>query len=275
MTRTVKIQRGFTLVEAVAVIAITGILAAAVAVFIRAPVRGFVDSVRRAEMTDIADLALRRMERDVRLALPNSVRVDATGRFIEFLQTRSGGRYREEKDNNGAGNPLEFNVTDTKFDILGPLPALSSGDQLVVYNLGIPGADAYAGNNNTAYTSLAGAEVTMSAKKFPFASPGGRFHVVATPVTYHCDLANGVLRRYWGYAIQAAQPTNPAGVPLAGASSAILAGHVSACSFTYDANVVAQRAGLVTMRLGITMATPDGQNETVTLYHAAHVDNVP
>ena len=52
---------GFTLVEAIIVIVITGILAAIVAVFIRAPVDGYFDSVRRAELTDTADVALRRL----------------------------------------------------------------------------------------------------------------------------------------------------------------------------------------------------------------------
>ena len=67
-------QRGFTLVEAIVVIVITGIIAAGVAVFIRAPVEGYVDSVARAELTDAADTALRRLSRDVNSALPNSLR---------------------------------------------------------------------------------------------------------------------------------------------------------------------------------------------------------
>jgi hypothetical protein len=35
--------------------------------------------VRRAELTDQADVALRRITRDIRLALPNSLRVTTTG----------------------------------------------------------------------------------------------------------------------------------------------------------------------------------------------------
>ncbi|HJW54946.1 MAG TPA: prepilin-type N-terminal cleavage/methylation domain-containing protein, partial [Burkholderiaceae bacterium] len=70
-----KPHQGFTLLEAIIVIAITGIIAAVVAVFIVKPVQGYVDSARRAEMTDTADTALRRISRDLHLALPNSVRV--------------------------------------------------------------------------------------------------------------------------------------------------------------------------------------------------------
>ena len=76
-----KTQRGFTLVEMIVVIVITGIIAGVVAIFLRAPVQGYVDSARRAEMTDIADTALRRIGRDLRTAVPNSVRVPCSCRF--------------------------------------------------------------------------------------------------------------------------------------------------------------------------------------------------
>jgi MSHA biogenesis protein MshO len=87
--------RGFTLIEAVMVIAITGILAAIVAIFIREPVEGYFDSVRRAGLTDIADTATRRISRDLHSALPNSIRTPNASCF-EFLPTVTGGRYRAE-----------------------------------------------------------------------------------------------------------------------------------------------------------------------------------
>ena len=71
--------RGFTLLEAVLVIVITGIIAAIVAVFIKLPVDSYLDSARRAELTDVADTAVRRMARDIHLALPNSVRNPGDG----------------------------------------------------------------------------------------------------------------------------------------------------------------------------------------------------
>jgi MSHA biogenesis protein MshO len=48
MRKVHKLHFGFTLIEMIMVIVITGILAGMVAVFIAKPVEGYADSVRRA-----------------------------------------------------------------------------------------------------------------------------------------------------------------------------------------------------------------------------------
>lgn len=260
--------RGFTLIEMIVVIVLTGIIAGVVALFIRAPVQGYVDSARRAEMTDIADIALRRVTRDLRLALPNSVVVTSSGTqfSLDFLLTSGGGRYRASAG--GTNDVLDFAVADISFEVLGAMPLLAANDQIVVYNLGTTGADAYLNNNRATYSSHAGGVITFAAgKQFPFASPSQRFHVVDGQVRYLCDTATGQLTRYWGFAI-AAPPATPT-VP-AGGSSALLATRISACGFGYDASVAAQRSGLVTMQLTVTSS-----GESVSLYNAVHVSNVP
>lgn len=274
--RMTKFQSGFTLAEAVIVIAITGIISAVVAVFIKAPVQGYFDASRRAEMTDIADTALRRISRDLRLALPNSVRVAGSNTAIEFLQTRAGGRYRSEIGSTTAETDiLDFNnPTDTTFELLGPPITFNAGDQIVIYNLGIAGADAYEGNTGAnhvrrALDNVAGVGTTttvriISSKSFPFDSPSHSFQVVDTPVSYLCS--NGTLTRYAGYPISYAQPALPTDFPAGIGAS--LANNVN-CTFTYIAGVT-ERSGLVSMQLSITQG-----GETVTLYHQVHVSNVP
>lgn len=271
-------EHGFTLVEMIMVIVITGIIGGMVAMFIRAPMQGYVDSARRAEMTDVADTALRRISRDVRLALPNSVRVNsAAGVFyLDFLVTRSGGRYRASGAGDGtcgADDPLIFNAADTCLRVLGPAVQVAANDQIVVYNLGIPGADAYSGNSAatdvrraaSATGTLSNVQVT-SANRLPFDSPSQRFQVVSEQVRYICDPVARTLRRYWWGA-------NAISMPAAAAppgNNALLADHVSACNFVYDANVVAQRSGLVSLQLTLTQ-----DNESISLYNATHVSNEP
>lgn len=277
-------QRGFTLVEMVIVIVITGILGGTVAMFITLPVQGYIDTVRRAELTDIADTAVRRMARDIRGALPNSVRVGGAGSFLEFVPIKAAGRYRADVDAAGAGDPLDFSSSaDASFDVLGPPVAVAAGDSVVIYNQGSPDYDVYNAPGATSSRRAAAAPFgtvnsvafNPAGARFAFASPGSRFQVAGTPVTYACDLPNATLWRYSGYAIQAAQPATIAALDaLAGVAKAALATRVSACALAYD-TVVLQNNGLVVITLAISQAVVGGGAETVTLQHQVSLANTP
>lgn len=291
---------GFTLIEAIMVMVITGILVSMVAVFITKPVEGYVDSVRRAELTDTADVALRRMMRDIRLALPNSLRVTTSGgvNYIEFIMTSTGGRYRDPADGSSAGTFLTWtgatSCTTTpincKFDVLGTMPsspAIAVGDFIAVYNLGAgyEPANAYRrgeaqcdatpvspGCNIAEVTGVAGNVITLDANPFavqspPLSSPSSRFQVVpgtVRAVTFACPTAAaGSLTRYWNYgfnAVQAAPPT--------GGNSAQLAGGAT-CTVEYTANATG-RNGLLFVQLNLSSG-----GETVSLFQQIHVDNSP
>lgn len=271
---------GFTLVETVIVIAITGVLAAVVARFIVSPVQGYLSTQARAALVDQADLALRRIGRDLRIALPNSTRVTGSGLGLELIPTTGAARYVAE-----GTNRLQFGTIDTAFDLIGPPLAVAASQNLVFYNLGtgVVGSDAYADNSNATAqassnrrtsTTAAGSasSLTMnSSAGLPVAafSPPYRVFAVDQPVTYRCDLTAGTLTRYQGYGFVATQPDPPSG-----GSSAVLAKGVTGCRFSYDAAVVASRAALVNLALTLQTTTTSG-TETVSLHHALHVDNLP
>lgn len=275
-TKPMRSQHGVTLVEMIVAITILAIVGAMAAVFMRRPVQGYVDAANRAELTDKADIALRRIARDLRLALPNSVRLAGTPggtQYLEFLMTSGGGRYRAELDTTAIPaapqNVLDFDTADTTFEVIGPMPTAAVGNHVVVYNLFSTGtsANAYAGDNRAQISSLAGNIITITATQFPFPSPSARFQVVTGPVTYECNPTAGQVRRYAGYGIQAAQPTPPA------VAAALLVDGVAACSFSYDNAAITAtllRTGVVSMNLNLSQA-----GESVSLLQQVHVDNVP
>ena len=280
MPRCSRRSQGFTLIETVMVIAITGVLAAVVAKFIVQPVQAYLATSARAGLVDSADLALRRIGRDLRIALPNSVRVNASGLALELIPTTGGARYATE----GSG-ALQPGVIDTTFDLVGPPLTLTSASQLVFYNLGsgITGSDAYAPNgtateqataNRRSTTNAAGAASTitldaLAALPAAALAPPYRVLAITSPVSYRCDLGAGTLTRHQSYGFQAAQPDPPAN-----GTTAVLATGVTGCTFSVEGSLVAARAALVNLRLTLATATSAGA-ESVTLHHASFVNNLP
>lgn len=280
-------QRGFTLVEAIVVLAVTAIVSTMLVVFIRVPVIAYADNTGRAAAADEADTAMRRLARDLRLALPNSVRVSPDGRFLEYLETSAGLRYQAEDDIDGSLDPATYlNWNDGSKLVFGVIGGVPGGrhtprvnDFLVVYNLGAgqSPADAYDCNptcNRTQIASMTTSTITMTANPFAaqtavgpaMTSPGKRMHVVTGPVTYHCDPVNGTLRRHWNYPITTAQALPPAG------TTALLASNVTSCAFTYDSQLN-RRSGLVGVRM--TLRIPAQSSGAVSLVHQIHVNNTP
>jgi len=260
---------GFTLVEMIVVIVLMGIVAGMVAVFIRSPITAYVDTNRRAQLTAAADTALRFFARDLRSALPNSVRVTLAGgvQYLEFVPTVGGARYRQYPTAAGGGNVLDFTLADTSFDLLGAVPAYTNAHFAVVFNTDADASPSsvYSGGNRAALTSSGVTPVAMAATRFPAPSPAARVHFVTTPVSYACNLATGQLLRFEGYAFSAVQPAPPAG-----GTVSVLAENLTACSFTYNPSVTTMRTGLVVLNLSLTQA-----GENIRLVHQVHVQNMP
>jgi len=268
---TVRAQHGSSLLEMVIVIVIIGVIGATVAIFVKAPVDGYFDSLRRAALTDTADTAVRRMARDIRRSLPNSVRIPSPDvECLELIPTKMGGRYRGAVGVAASGNILNFVAADSSFNMLGrnsDLPQnqqIQVNDLVAVYNLGVPGADAYLEENTSRVVAVVdGLEtvITIVPKLFPIASGGKRFHVIPESenvVAYVCD-DDGKLRR----------TVRAFGDSTCPATGSILATNVSACSFVHDVSDLQQNAPA---QLSISL-TDSG--ESVSLYMQVYVNNTP
>lgn len=280
-------QRGFTLIELIMVIILLGVVGGMVAVFMKSPIDAYFDSARRAGLTDVADTTVRRIERDIRKALPNSIRT-AGNQCVEFIPTKIGARYRAGLG--GGGDVLDFSLLDDSFnmlwrnaDLLAP-QQIATGDWVVVYNLGIPGADAYAAENTSAVTAASAESgspvesvIEINATQFPLESPSNRFHVIPQAeqvVRYVCVGANGTNAQGHGNGtlyrqILALPLAASASCPTSVTGAARMANRVSACNFSYSGSDL-QRNALLSLRLQLT----DG-GETVSLQQEVHVSNTP
>jgi len=285
---------GFTLVEAVIAILLLGILAGIVTVFLVRPIEGYRDLARRAALVDAAESALRRMQRDLRTALPNSVRTTntASGFALEMIPVLEGGRYSDT----GAGtDKLTFTgAGDAEFDIQhcfrNPATLTTSGLRFVVNNLGTTDGNVYddaslgigatsvitpaaltisiASENGTCPAGSSNHHVTFSANHlFRGESPNQRIYAVTTPASYLCDITAGTLTRYYSYAINASQYTTAAAFTAANASSALVANRITGCSVTTTTAEMLDRA-LATLTLSVTE-----ESEQISLVIQAMMDN--
>ncbi len=275
-------KNGFTLIEMIIVILLVGILSGVLFMALRGPMQAFIDVEKRMRLVDIADTALQRMTREIRLALPNSIRVPG-GTTVEFLRSLDGGRYRSKPGGAGpavCGGPvaqdrLNFALVADCFEVMGTLTNAglidttgicldSSSDCLVIYNTGQLNADAYNGDNIADITAATANSITFTgAPPFPFKSPRQRFFIVDTPVSFVCNTGSGEIRRIDNY---------PINTGVGAATGNLLVNQVTACNFSYNAGS-ATRAGLVT--LSITIKDLSLAGASVTLLQQAHVDNQP
>lgn len=290
---------GFTLVEMVIAIVLLGIVAAITAAFIVRPVEGYRDLARRAALVDAAESALRRMQRDIRTALPNSVRVTntANGFALELIPVIDGGRYSDsgagtDKLTFTGGGDAEF---DTEHCFRNTALPTTSGLRFVVNNLGTTGDNVYddaslgvgstsvitptamtisitsevgtcpaSGSNHHVAFRVAG---VITNHKFRGDSPNRRVYGVTTPASYLCDSSAATLTRYYNYAISASQYTTAAAFSAANASSALVADRVSGCSVTTTTSQILD-VGLATLTLSVAE-----EGEQVSLVVQTMMDN--
>ncbi len=243
-------QNGFTLIEMIVALTVAVVVVGFAASFIAVPVQAHLAQTRRSELAASAAAVSLWMSRDIRRALPNSVRVATVGGrpAIEMISFQGVSIYRD--DTLTAGTP------DTAFDIVA-LPPVST-QFVVINNGGIGVQSAYAAATRVraaAQVDVASMTIGLNpAFSFIAQSPRRRvFLVPATPVIrYECDLVARTLRRYEGLGITAAMGVLPAGTPFT-----VVARDVTTCTFTPPpAPAVNQNhGGLVPIRVTISRVT--------------------
>ena len=258
-------QRGVTLIEMIVAIVVGGILIAIAGMFVRNQITSYFDVARRAELTDIADGALRRITRDVQASLPNSLRPVATSStYLELVPIINAGRFSSQ-DLPDLVSPLV---------VQGPAIDVTAGQGVVICNTGQILADAYAGNNRRALTAgnalsslaFAGAPITDYCSS-------NRFQVIGGTVVYAFEAAPArALWRFSGCTLQGAPLSTLASLTANCTVKSALATSVESVRFNYAANALPS-LGVLTVSLVLSAA--EALDERVTLLQQVNVLNSP
>lgn len=268
---------GFSLIEVVVVLMISSVVVGFIATVITVPAQAHITQARRSELTASAESVAHWMSRDVRRALPHSLRTGVVGgrAAVEMIGFTDIAIYR---DAGTEGDPLEISPaplpTDDRFDVLRPLSVATTA--VVVNNLGTPGQNAYELANVIANANMAAGSstITLSDSSFRFAGGSSRRRVFlvspANAITrYECDPAAGTLRRYDNLPITG----NSAIAALAGGTpSRLISRDVVACTFTPQA-AGPRDGGMLLMQVTLSRVT-NGATETLRVFRQLKVEEV-
>lgn len=146
-------SRGYTLIEVIVAVVIIAVLAMVSARYVITTAEGYVLARHTSMLVSQARLAIDRVGGDLRMAAPNSIRLDVPN-CIEFLPVRAVSRYLNGEVHGTSSTSLIFPLFDTVLGLPGPQRAGSTAQQTTL------------GGENVRYFSIIapeGENVTKSA----------------------------------------------------------------------------------------------------------------
>jgi len=271
--------RGFTLLELIIVIIILGVMAVGISGFITLATQTYLNVSERDDLLSSARFAVERLNRELRNAVPNSIRVinDTSRQCIEFTPIKASTIYTDipvvPDPKLGEINVVSF--VDSKGD-----PFSCTGfclDYIVVYPLNasdIYNLDVNTGDGKvTAFKSFSGLSGDIwtvpirpnGGMVFDEHSPTNRLYIFDAPIAYCVD--NSELRRYNEQGIKAIQSLEPTG----GFS-------LMAESLIYDKDDLPfkflpaslRRNAIVQVKLNF-----DRDGEVISFDNDVHIENIP
>lgn len=256
-------QQGFNLIELVVTITVIGIIMVGTLVYITNSMTAYTATTRRDQLTTLGRTAVDKVARELRSALPNSLRVK--NNCIEFFPTVGGSIYLTLPVDTSASSFTAVDFALSSYPTSPYYVVVYPYDTSALYAAGATGPI-------TSYSSKAGSPTTTvtlgAAHQFATQDPQRRFYVVSSPVSF-CIVGTDLLR-YSGYGINAIQNAPPSG-----GGSTLLAQNIQSVDgastvtpFTYSPGTL-RRSGVITLDFRFLI---DG--EWIKLAHEVHVHNV-
>jgi len=205
--------KGFTLIELVVVIVLLGIMSVGITSFINLSTQIYVNVADRDELIASARFAVERLNRELRNALPNSVRVtnDATNQCIEFVPIKASTVYTdipvspepetdtitviEFQDENGNGDNYDCPVNETNCSDKVAVYPLNAGEiNAIQYDL----TGKVFGLKSVDHANPSASEWTLTLDRtlgvqFDSDSPTKRLYIINNPVSF-CVTGNTLVR---------------------------------------------------------------------------------
>lgn len=284
-------NQGFTLIEMVMVVVLLGVISLGVVRYLTVSVESYMDVNNRTQMAQTGRFVIERLNREIRTALPGSVRVWTSGapeyHCLEFIPVAAVTSYHALPVASAAP---QFNIS--AFDDPDPNPGAIPATDFTTYNAGVynlDSCDVYgvdsAGNNcgSARWFSLddvSGYDDTVSGThdddgiltlefdpvvQYPSESQAKRVYLFQTPVAFCLQQGSDRLTRHQGYAFsyRHAMATPPA-------NGVLLADGITYSTDTFAYNL-ANHVRSAAVELELVLNRDDEAitfNHEVTLLHA-------
>lgn len=254
-----KGAKGFTLVELVVVIVLLGITAVTLTTLITGSVRGYLDTANRQDSAASARVALDRIGRELREAMPQSVRVSSDNKCIQFLPVVTSFTY------------TTLNSGDTSVQVVEPPGGYSPPPGnffAAVYPLNAGELYSSQAMKSVAFNNVTSGLRTLTlgsafTTPYPRNGAGQRLYIVSLPVNY-CFTGATLVRAV----DNALSPTQTSAGALTNAF--VLADHMDDTASSFgNTGSTWQSNSLVKIVLAISR-----NNETLSLDHEVWIRNV-
>lgn len=271
-----SIHKGFTLIEMVVVIVVLGIVGIGMSNFVGLGAEIYTDAVGREQVLSQTRFAMERLTREIREALPNSVRVTmGTGpsvnvNCVEFVPILASSTY--------VNVPVAPEAASRNLVLVQHGITNLTANKMVVYPLtsnDIYGTDATAsptGNifsfTNTLAAGTAAVDFELTnIVTFDADSPTQRYYLVNNALSYCIDTSTGQLRRYANYW----PPTTGQQAPPTGVTGVLMAENMTGDTtpFKYDTATLVSNA-VIKFTFKVIRA-----GEQIDFHHEVHLINVP